>query len=115
MKDESNTIQLLIKIKALFSSLSEILNLEGDSSINYAKNTLIDNIERIEYALGNIDSDKIDTCLLFNEVKDSYKSMYPPHGGLTEFFIWRDDFDERVRANRPLDRIKEELRLILEI
>lgn len=110
-----NAMIMLNKVKVLFYDFLKILQVEGDNNVSYAKNELSVNIKKIEYALSNVDSPNMDVNLIFNEVQNSYKSMYPPHGGLTEFFIWREDFDERVKANEPLDKIKEELRKILEI
>lgn len=46
-------------------------------------------------------------------IKEIYKSLYPSHGGLTDFFIWRDDVEERRKENRCLDEISDELWNIL--
>ena len=40
--------------------------------------------------------------------------MYPVRGGLTEFYVWRVDFYERVRANKPLTTGKNELKVIFD-
>lgn len=34
-------------------------------------------------------------------------SLYPPHGGLGEFYIWVDDFDERMKLNESLDKARD--------
>ncbi|OJD70048.1 hypothetical protein BAU27_27525 [Bacillus sp. NH11B] len=46
---------------------------------------------------------------VINEIKLTYSNLYPPRGGLSDFFIWKADFNERVRANEPLGRIGDEL------
>lgn len=115
MTNKTDIVTKLNRIKELFVDLLKILKAEDDNSISYAKNVLLVNISRIEYALSNVNSENADLNSLFSEVQISYKSMYPPRGGLTEFFVWRDDFDERVKANKPLNRIKEELRQMLNI
>lgn len=96
-------------IKDLFKEMLSILETEGDAEVDYAKKELRKNILRIEDVLNN------NTALdkIFDEIKESYQSMYPPHGGLTEFFVWRDDFEERLQANQALDNIKNELKEIM--
>lgn len=99
-------------IKDLFTELLSLLETEGGAEVDYAKKELRRNILMIEDVVSNsiIDWDKI-----FGEVKESYHSMYPPHGGLTDFFLWRDDFEERVKANQPLDNVKNELKKIMDM
>lgn len=102
----------LSKVKDLFRDLLRILESEGDSETLYARRELFKNIRIIEDALHH-DPNPADLHAIFTEVKESYQRMYPPRDGLTEFFIWRDDFDERLKANEPLDSIKERLKAIL--
>lgn len=102
----------LMKVRDLFKALLDILEAEGDFEINYARNELGTNIILIDAALNDDAADLTET---FAEIKRSYQSMYPSHGGLTDFFIWRDDFAQRQKANQPLDKIKEELNAILTI
>ncbi|MGF2715287.1 hypothetical protein [Bacillus mycoides] len=52
----------------------------------------------------NIDFDDV-----INEIKLIYSNLYPPSGGISDFFIWKADFNERVKANGPLGRIGDEL------
>lgn len=115
MSNRTDVIIMLDRIKELFNDLLKILITEGDNSVNYAKNELSLNLNRIEHTLSNVHSEDIDVNQVLKEVERSYKSMYPPRDGLTEFFVWRNDFDERVKANESLDRIKEELRQMLNI
>ena len=99
-------------VKDLFKKLLTILETEGDAEVDYAKKELRKNILMIEDILKNntADLDKV-----FDEIKESYQSIYPSHGGLTEFFVWRDDFEERLNANLPLDNIKKELKEIMSL
>ncbi|HBF36153.1 MAG TPA: hypothetical protein DDW50_02405 [Firmicutes bacterium] len=99
----------LLRVKDLFEAMVSILETEGDREVDYAKKELRKNIGKIEDVFNhNIVPDKI-----FDEIKESYQSMYPSHGGLTEFFVWRDDFEERRQVNLPLDNIKSELKEIV--
>jgi hypothetical protein len=97
----------LSRVREFFKALLDILETEGDYEIDYAQNELKNNISLIDEALKN---DAADLRAIFSEIRRSYQSMYPPHGGLTDFFVWRDDFEERRKANQPLDQIKENLK-----
>jgi hypothetical protein len=77
--------------------------------VDYARDELKNNIIMIDETLKN---DAADLKATFLEIGRSYQSMYPPRGGLTDFFVWRDDFEERRKANQPLDQIKENLKNI---
>jgi hypothetical protein len=100
----------LIQLKDLFQELLRILETEGDQEVHYAKSELRKDIQMIEDILNHNSADLNE---VFLEVKESYQSMYPPRGGLTDFFIWREDFEERRKANQPLNHIKDELNKIL--
>ncbi|MBC8947155.1 hypothetical protein Xind_03705 [Xenorhabdus indica] len=39
--------------------------------------------------------------------------MFRSYGGFAEYFIWRDDFNERVKANEALDKIKNYINHII--
>ncbi len=100
------------RIKDLFRELLRLLETEGGAEVDYAKKELQRNVLMIEKVLSHrtVDFEKV-----FGEVKASYHSMYPPHGGLIDFFVWRDDFEERVKANQPLDNVKDELKIIMDM
>lgn len=34
------------------------------------------------------------------------ESLYPPRGGLGEFYVWDDDYDKRIDLNEPIDKAK---------
>jgi hypothetical protein len=89
--------------KQLFTELLEILNKYGDYSVHNQKGMIMD-------ILDIIDSD-IDEEQKFAEVKSRYKDLYlrAAKGGLSEFYIHRDDFEERKALNEPLDNIDDML------
>ncbi|HEX9060220.1 MAG TPA: hypothetical protein VF941_08560 [Clostridia bacterium] len=101
----------LENLNKLFKELYSILLNEGDSETNYAKGTLANMIKVITDILNSPDS--INLKEVFDEIIERYKGLYPPRGGLTEFFIWRDNFDDRVKANKPLNDIKEAIKSII--
>ncbi len=94
-----------------FKELYSILVNEGDSETNYAKGILANMIKVITDIL--VSPDGINLNEVFDEIMERYKSLYPPRGGLTEFFIWRDNFDERVKANKHLNDVKEAIKTII--
>lgn len=102
----------LQKVKSLFQQLLSILEKEGGIEINYARNELAKDIQVIEVFLSN-GMDAAEASEVLSQIKKSYKSMYPPRGGLSEFFVWREDYADRLKANSQLDNIQRELREIL--
>jgi hypothetical protein len=100
----------LARLSDLYQSLINLINSEGSNNqTSYALLVLDRGIGTIEDAL---DLKNERTLLLettLRELCKDYKSMYPPHGGFTEYFIWRENFEERVAANQKLSAIKEEI------
>lgn len=47
------------------------------------------------------------------EVRRLYRSMFPPHGGLSEFYIWDDDMAVRRRKNAAYEDVKRQIAAIL--
>lgn len=97
-------------LKKLFSELILILETNENGDIDYQ-------ISEVKYVIKLlnkcIDNNYVDLDSVINEIKSIYKNLYPPRGGLSEFFIWKADFDERVKANEPLEKIGDELWKIL--
>ena len=48
-----------------------------------------------------------------DEMRSVYRSMCSGPGGYGDFFVWREDFDERRLANEEYDRLQEELWTLL--
>lgn len=97
-------------LKKLFSELILILEANENGDIDYQ-------ISEVKYVIKLlnqcIDDNYVDLDSVINEIKSIYKNLYPPRGGLSEFFIWKADFDERIKANEPLGKIGDELWRIL--
>ncbi|MFE7062061.1 hypothetical protein ACFVAD_07905 [Sutcliffiella sp. NPDC057660] len=90
------------ELKLLFNELILILEKFGDRcSINNQKRIIQETINIIES-----DLDYEEKVVL---IRREYSLLYPPRGGLTEFNIWRDDFEERKRVNEPFDKISNRL------
>lgn len=78
---------------------------EVDSQINSVKD-IINYINNIEYK-------KLKTEKHVKKIKEMHKTLFPPRGGLSDFFIWSNDYDERIRLNEPLDKVRKEIWEIL--
>jgi hypothetical protein len=104
MINQNNTGSL--KILNLSKELLGILEREGKGEVNFAIRELT---YMIDVLTNNLKKDNICDKKVLEEIKEIYKGLYPPHGGLTDFFIWRDDIEERRKENHCLDRISDEL------
>jgi len=49
------------------------------------------------------------------EIKECCRNFFPPHGGLSDYFIWRDDLTERKRINKIQDGYKNKIWLLLKL
>lgn len=97
---------IIDKSLSLFNDLSKILDENKTDDIQYQ----ISEVKYIINLLTECKSKQYDNFeKIIEEVSQAYKRLYPARGGLTEFFIWKSDFDERVKANENLDKISDEL------
>ncbi|EUJ26618.1 Uncharacterised protein [Listeria grayi] len=88
----------IIILQEQYQLLLKYLNKYGDSSLN-------PQISNIKLILEILNKDKNGTNL--DNIREINDSLYPPRGGLSEFFIWDNDYEKRVLLNEPVDRAKE--------
>lgn len=84
-------------LKAQYRILLEGLIEYGDSS----NKPQISIIKSILDKLETVDGDDLE------EIRKMNDSLYPPRGGVGEFFIWDSDYDKRVLLNGPIDKAKQ--------
>ncbi|MFX3617795.1 MAG: hypothetical protein ACE3JK_09715 [Sporolactobacillus sp.] len=101
----------LKQLKTLFQELKKILEKEEDNETLYIINQLEISLRLIDECL-NFTNKNRDLKQVFNTVKEIYTKINRPRVGLSDYFIWRENYEERVKANVPLDRIKDNLSLI---
>ncbi|WP_397537135.1 hypothetical protein [Rummeliibacillus pycnus] len=101
----------LKKLRVLFKELIDILEKENDREILYIINQLELGLHLINECL-NSSYENNDLKELNSKLKEIYKKINQPQVGLSDFFIWRDNDEERLKANMSLDTIKENLSLI---
>ncbi|MCG8540565.1 MAG: hypothetical protein MJA82_11590 [Clostridia bacterium] len=90
----------------LLTKLASILNKEDTREIDYV-------MREITYAIKILDESinvkELNLNETISEVREIYKKLFPSHGGLTDFFIWRKNFEERKKANKEFNKIKNEI------
>ena len=79
--------------------LLEIINQYQIENVNPQIKTLM-NLKGFLDANGILDE---------REKLDVYKSLFPPHGGLSDIYYWDDDFETRKEVN---DSIESALKII---
>lgn len=89
------------EIKELFTKLLDFINQYGEGKLNSQKRI----IERIVFLLS---CENVDESVIL-EVKREYLNLYPARGGLSDFYVWVDDYQQRQLVNEPLDNIRKRL------
>lgn len=101
---------IIDKLQGLFTELGIILVANRREDIDY-------HISEVKYIVKILNECKknnyIDSDNVIEEIKLINNNLYPARGGLSDFFIWKADFDERIKANEPLNRIGNEIWKIL--
>ncbi|MBC2370116.1 hypothetical protein HBP99_15910 [Listeria booriae] len=100
MNEELNTLD------KLFSELLAIVKKNGGSEY-------ISQISTIESILSCLRDNEFTDTSKMEYVVSRHRELYPPRGGLSEFFIWDNDFQTRKRLNKPLDTVRDDIWAIL--
>lgn len=91
----------LEQIHKLLTELKKYLSKHYDKSIEYQYAILT-------YTLNVLDSNEpIDYKK--NYVVEAYKILYTTKIGLSNYYIWDDDYNRRIKLNQPLTNIKNDL------
>ena len=107
---KSNERELIINLIKLFKEMYDIIISNPNHDINYGKRTIKNIVQYLEMELAN---DTIGYEELVSEVARQYKGMFPPRGGLSEFYIWDNSYEVRYRANHEYEQIKLQIEAIL--
>lgn len=89
------------KIQRMTKQLMDILAEYGDDEVEPAYNILKSTYRRLTENLGEAEKERI--------IIECYNMIYPGNHGLSEFYIWDNDFEERKRLNEPLNEIHDYL------
>ena len=89
------------KIVTLLKELELLLKKYGDNSI-------INSYRIVQNLIEILNSDATES-----EKKDffirGYNQLYPGKGGLSEFYVWDNDYEKRIEINAPFERIHDTL------
>ena len=91
----------IAKLKILFCQLEEYLKEHVNISIQNQYLIVCDTI-------AFLNSDESNENKFYYTLRN-YKALFTGKGGLTEFYVWNDDFDKRQKINQPLEIITDEL------
>lgn len=93
------------RLSVLYLELTDILQQEGSDQAKYL-------LRNIHHSLALIEERNLPEDLLFQELFSTYRGLTVPHAGLSDFYLWDEDFDTRIEANKAVDQIKSELHQI---
>lgn len=91
----------LNKICKTLSELRDYLRIYGNDAIETEYKKLNSVLEYLESDASEEEKKKA--------IIQVYKILYPARGGLSDFCIWDDDYDTRIRLNAPLDSCSDKL------
>jgi len=88
------------RLRELFLKLHAIMSVEHETN-------WIRGVGNIIAILGEAEDDPTAAKDRIDESHQSYRSMNAGNGSFSDFHIWREDFDERVKANAELNKVTE--------
>lgn len=97
----NDTVDRMDELKQLFWELFAIVQEYGDSTYDIQKQI----IKRILRDMEKDDSE-ID---IMSQIKCEYRKLFFPKSPLSEFYVWKNDLDERKKINSSLEKIKNGL------
>jgi hypothetical protein len=88
------------RLRELFLKLHAVMSAEREAN-------WIRGVRNIIAILGEVEADPSAANDRIDEAHRSYRSMTAGNGSFSDFHIWREDFDERVKANAELNKVTE--------
>ena len=93
----------------LLRDLYHTVRNEGYEDTKPAERIIEIMIRNVQIALSQPD----DIGDFFAVIKSQYSQLFPPKCSLSEFYIWREDMNERHRLNADYQKINEQIKEIL--
>lgn len=87
----------LLEVKKFFLELLSLLDSYGNQEIKYQLNE----IRRAIYI--------IESSADENEIKKIIHNIYPPRGGLSDFYVWDDEENKRIEINTKISYLSDQL------
>ena len=92
----------LVRLNMLFNKLKVILLQENEDNFIRGINSILDMIQSsLEY--------NENAKATIKSVGNTYFFMNSGNGSFSDFFIWREDFNERVEANKVLKNLRNDI------
>ncbi|RFB15383.1 hypothetical protein DZB84_13345 [Bacillus sp. HNG] len=98
----NHCIPIIKTSQELFSDLLKILVPLNNGELNYQISEIRYVLQLMEHCIENKYE---DSQITLDEIKIVHQKIYPPRGGLSDFFIWHPVYEERVRLNEPFEKI----------
>ena len=95
-------------LRVLFKELIDILEKENDRDTLYIIHQLGLGLHLINQCL-NSSYENDDLIDLYSKLEEIYARINQPRVGLSDYYIWKENYEERIKANMRLDIIKEGL------
>lgn len=85
-------------------TVSDLLSILKEYNNGHVSN-LITKLEDLLYIIRS--NDDKDT----KEIKSTtiIEALYPIRGGLTDFYVWKEDAKERIEINKPISELSDKL------
>lgn len=93
------------EIKQVAAELVPLLEKYNDGNITPQIRTL--------KHIGDILESEVESGEPDLRIKHLRKDLFPLHGGLSEFYIWDDDYPTRMKLNEPIDKLIGKLGALL--
>ena len=94
----SNSSEKVIESLACLRRMKEVMIQEGESNW----------IDGLQCAIQAGESAN-DSKQALKEMSSIYRSMHGGAGSFSDYFIWRDDFDQRKEANKAFEALSSRL------
>jgi len=98
-----NNVQKSNDLLRLFNELKQIMINENEDNWIRGVNLIIESLTPPDYG----GKGSVDEAVRY--VETTYRNMVSGNGSFSDFFIWRDDFDEREKVNRKLDSVRSDI------
>jgi len=102
----TSPISILNRAVHLLNAVEQTMSSEGeDNWINGV---------RLAKQVGEAGLQNGEADAALKEMRHIYRRMTSGQGSFSDYYIWREDFEERRRANEPFSRMLDELWQILD-
>ena len=81
----------------------------------YRKNNYRVQLRFIDELLNSLEEESTNDNKQENNIVYFYSILYPPYGGLSDFYIPHSDYKTRIKLNKPLNEINDRVWAIMKL